>query len=311
MIEVENLSKFYGPRQAVKNISFRVEKGDVVGFLGPNGAGKTTTMNMLCCLIPASHGTAKVCGHDIFEQSLEIRKVIGYLPETPPLYPDMVVSDFLVFAAKIRLVPAKNIKASVDRVVEKCGLKDVRNRIIGRLSKGYQQRVGLAQAMIHDPEILVLDEPTVGLDPIQIIEIRKLIKELAASHTIILSSHILPEVTQICNRVIIIHEGEIAAMDSLEKLTSSLRKSERLQLQVRVAGNDRAEKLSQISRVVSVHADGENRFVIECELDSNLQDDVARVVLDNHWGIVELKPVAMTLEDIFLKLTTEEQGVQA
>jgi ABC-2 type transport system ATP-binding protein len=223
----------------------------------------------------------------------------------------MVVSDFLVFAAKIRLVPAIKIQASVDRVIEKCGLKDVRNRIIGRLSKGYQQRVGLAQAMIHDPEILVLDEPTVGLDPIQIIEIRKLIKELAASHTIILSSHILPEVTQICNRVIIIHEGEIAAMDSLEKLTSSMRKSERLQLQVRSADNDLAEKISQINRVVSVHADGENRFVIECELDSKLQDDVARVVLDNHWGIVELKPVAMTLEDIFLKLTTVEQGVQA
>ena len=223
----------------------------------------------------------------------------------------MVVADFLVFAAKIRLVAGKNIPAAVDRVVDKCGLKDVRHRIIGRLSKGFQQRVGLAQAMIHDPEILILDEPTVGLDPIQIIEIRKLIKELATAHTIILSSHILPEVTQICNRVIIIHEGEIAAMDSLERLTASWRKSERLQLQVRHVDNETVEKLNRINRVVSVHAEGENRFFIECELGSSLQDEVARVVLGNGWGLVELKPVAMTLEDIFLKLTTEEHEVSA
>ena len=310
MIEVDSLSKFYGPRQAVKNISFKVGKGDVVGFLGPNGAGKTTTMNILCCLIPASHGTAKVCGYDIFEQSLEIRKRIGYLPETPPLYSDMVVTDFLVFAAKIRLVPRNKISAAVDRVVERCGLKDVRHRIVSRLSKGYQQRVGLAQAMIHDPEILILDEPTVGLDPIQIIEIRKLIKELAASHTIILSSHILPEVTQICNRVIIIHEGEIAAMDSLERLTFSLRKSERLQLKVRNTSNEIAGKLNQLSKVIAVHPEEEGRFLIECELESNLQDEVARTVLENQWGIVELKPVSMTLEDIFLKLTTVEHEVR-
>ena len=306
MIEVESLSKFYGPRQAVKNISFKVNKGDVVGFLGPNGAGKTTTMNILCCLIPASHGTAKVCGYDIFEQSLEIRKIIGYLPETPPIYPDMVVTDFLAFSAKIRLVSTNKIPAAVDRVVEKCGLKDVSRRIIGKLSKGYQQRVGLSQAMIHDPEILILDEPTVGLDPIQIIEIRKLIKELASSHTIILSSHILPEVTQICNRVIIIHEGEIAAMDSLEGLTSSLRKSERLQLKVRNTPPDMLGKLGKLKHVVSVHPEGDDRFLIECELESNLQDDVARMALENKWGIVELKPISMTLEDIFLKLTTVE-----
>lgn len=310
MIEVENLSKFYGPRQAVKNISFKVNKGEVVGFLGPNGAGKTTTMNILCCLVPASHGTARICGHDIFEQSLEIRKLIGYLPETPPLYPDMVVADFLAFAAKIRLVPANKIPAAVDRVVEKCGLKDVHHRIVGRLSKGYQQRVGLAQAMIHDPQILILDEPTVGLDPIQIIEIRKLIKDLAASHTIILSSHILPEVTQLCNRVVIIHEGEIAATDSLEGLTFSLRKSERLHLRVRHASPGVAEKLGKMQQVVSVHVEGDDLFLIECELESNLQDDVARMALENQWGIIELKPVSMTLEDIFLKLTTVEHEVQ-
>ncbi|MCH7622511.1 MAG: ABC transporter ATP-binding protein, partial [Nitrospinae bacterium] len=233
MIEVENLTKFYGPRPAIKGISFQVNKGEVVGFLGPNGAGKTTTMNILCCIIPASSGSAKVCGYDVFDESLEIRKRIGYLPETPPLYPDMTVTSYLKFAAEIRQVSSNKVQASVDRVLEKCTLKEVRQRIIGRLSKGFQQRVGLAQAMIHDPEILILDEPTIGLDPIQIIEIRKLIQDLASSHTIILSSHILPEITQICKRVIILNDGEIAAVDSLEGLTSSLNKSERFILKVR------------------------------------------------------------------------------
>ncbi|MBI4384864.1 MAG: ATP-binding cassette domain-containing protein [Nitrospinae bacterium] len=308
MIEVENLSKSYGPRQAIKNICFQVNKGEVVGFLGPNGAGKTTTMNILCCLIPASQGTARICGHDIFERSLQIRKIIGFLPETPPLYAEMTVAGFLAFAARIRLVPANKTAAAVDRVLEKCRIQDVRHRIIGRLSKGYQQRVGLAQAMIHDPQILILDEPTTGLDPIQIIEIRKLIKDLASSHTIILSSHILPEVTQICQRVIIINEGEIAAMDSLDGLTSAMRKSERLHLKTRNAPPGAAERLRQLRRVISVRPEDRGQFLIECELDSGLQDEVARLALEDRWGIVELKPVALTLEDIFLKLTTEEGG---
>ena len=306
MIEVENLTRLYGPRTAIKNISFKIDKGDVVGFLGPNGAGKTTTMNILCSILPASSGTARVCGHDIFDQSLEVRKLIGYLPETPPLYHEMVVSKYLQYAAGLRLVPTKKIASAVDRVLEQCGLRDVRQRIIGRLSKGYQQRVGLAQAMVHDPEILILDEPTIGLDPKQIIEIRNLIRELGKSHTIILSSHILPEVTQVCQRVIIINEGEIAAMDSLEGLTASMRNTHRLQLQVRNATNGIAQQLEALENVLAVHSESDNQFTIETTPDSHLQEDIARLALDRQWGLEEIRPLAMTLEDIFLKLTTDE-----
>jgi gliding motility-associated transport system ATP-binding protein len=306
MIEVENLTKFYGPRPAIKGITFNVNKGEVVGFLGPNGAGKSTTMNILCCIMPATSGSAKICGHDVFEESMEIRKKIGYLPETPPLYPDMTVTGYLQFAARLRRVPSKKVSAAVDRVLEKCVLKDVRDRIIKRLSKGFQQRVGLAQSMIHDPEILILDEPTIGLDPIQIIEIRKLIQELASSHTIILSSHILPEITQICKRVIILNEGEIAAVDTLEGLTSSLNKSERFILKVRDSQNGISEKLGALANVISVKVEKQGQFLIESEMGSHVQDPVARLALENSWGIEELKLVSMTLEDIFLRLTLEE-----
>jgi len=310
MIEVENLSKFYGPRPAINNLTFHVGSGEVVGFLGPNGAGKSTTMNILTCILPATSGRARICDHDVFEESLEIRKKIGYLPETPPVYPDMTVKDYLAFAAQIRRVPSSQVTRAVDRVVEKCVLKEVSGRIIGKLSKGYQQRVGLAQSMIHDPEILILDEPTVGLDPIQIIEIRKLIKELAQTHTILLSSHILPEVTMICNRVIIINEGQIAAEDSLEGLTSSLRKSERLLLKVRQRENGVAERLSALDRVLAVTPQEAGEFLVECEIDSHLQDPIARLALEQGWGLIELRPLAMTLEDVFLKLTLEESGVK-
>jgi len=306
MIEVENLTKFYGPRPAIKGITFQVNKGEVVGFLGPNGAGKTTTMNILCCILPASSGSAKVCGYDVFEESLEIRKKIGYLPETPPLYPDMTVTSYLKFAAEIRRLQSKKAQVAVDRVLEKCALEEVRKRIISRLSKGFQQRVGLAQSMIHDPEILILDEPTIGLDPIQIIEIRKLIQDLASSHTIILSSHILPEITQICKRVIILNEGEIAAVDSLEGLTSSLNKSERFILKVRNSQNNIQDKLVALDKVISVKAEKDNEFFIECEMNAQAQDQVARMALENSWGIEELKLVSMTLEEIFLHLTLDE-----
>ncbi|MEK9629228.1 MAG: ATP-binding cassette domain-containing protein [Nitrospinota bacterium] len=307
MIEVKDLTRYYGTRCAINNISFQIEKGEVVGFLGPNGAGKSTTMNIISCILPASSGSARINGFDTFDQSLEIRKIIGYLPETPPLYSDMVVKDYLKFAAGVRGIDGKNIPASVDRVIQKCSLKDVGHRIIGRLSKGYQQRVGLAQAMVHDPEILILDEPTIGLDPIQIIEIRKLIQELAEEHTIILSSHILPEITQICKRVIIINEGEIAAIDSLGGLTASLRKSERLSLKIRLPQDSVIEKLQGLEQVISAVKGEENEYLVECALRSNLQDKIAKLALENNWGIVELKPVSMTLEDIFLKLTLEEK----
>ena len=309
MIEVERLSKSYGPREAIRNLSFRINKGEVVGFLGPNGAGKTTTMNILSCIMPASSGTVRIGGFDIFEQALEIRKLVGYLPETPPLYSDMVVSDYLVFAARIRNVPKNRVAPAVDRVIEKCSLKDARDRIIGRLSKGYQQRVGIAQALVHDPDILILDEPTIGLDPIQIIEIRKLIQELATSHTIILSSHILPEITQICKRVIIINDGEIAAVDSLEALTARLHKGDRLLLRLRQTNEGIVDKLRALDKVTDVTLQEDGLFTIGCEPHADIQDAVARLALDNGWGIVELKPASMTLEDIFLKLTLEENEV--
>ena len=310
MIEVEQLSKSYGPREAIKGLSFHVEKGEVVGFLGPNGAGKSTTMNILSCIMPASSGTAKICGFDVFEQSLEIRKLIGYLPETPPLYADMVVYDYLAFAARLRNVPLKNTQSAVEKVIEKCSLKEVSERIIGRLSKGYQQRVGIAQALVHNPDILILDEPTIGLDPIQIIEIRKLIQELALSHTIILSSHILPEITQICKRVIIISDGKIAAVDSLEALTTRLRKGERLLLKVRQSSSEILEKLRGVEKVNAVSEEQSGQFIIDCEPNADIQDEIAQLSLNNKWGIVELKPASMTLEDIFLKLTLEENEVQ-
>jgi ABC-2 type transport system ATP-binding protein len=311
MIEVENLTKFYGPRRAINNLTFQIAPGEVVGFLGPNGAGKSTTMNILSCILPASSGTVRIQGYDTFEHSIELKKIIGYLPETPPLYPDMSVRDYLLFAAKVRGLTGNKIRSAVETVIEKCSLKDVSHRIIGRLSKGYQQRVGLAQAMVHDPDILVLDEPTIGLDPIQIIEIRKLIQELASSHTIILSSHILPEITQICQRVIIINEGEIAAVDSLEGLTASMRKSERLSLTVRNDNNEIEAKLNSLEQVISVLPGEKNQFLVECQLNSNLQDEFARMALDNQWGLVEIKRLSMTLEDVFLKLTIEEKDVKA
>ena len=310
MIEVENLSKSYGPREAIKNLSFQIGKGEVVGFLGPNGAGKSTTMNILSCIMPASSGTAKICGFDVFEQSLEIRKLIGYLPETPPLYSDMVVTDFLAFASRLRNISSRETPLAVERVIEQCSLKEVKNRIIGRLSKGYQQRVGIAQALVHNPDILILDEPTIGLDPIQIIEIRKLIQDLASSHTIILSSHILPEITQICKRVIIISDGEIAAVDSLDALTTRLRKGERLLLKLRHSNNETIGKLRTLKRVNTVIEDQTGQFTIDCDPQANIQDNIAQISIDNSWGIIELKPASVTLEEIFLKLTVEENEVQ-
>ena len=310
MIEVENLTKSYGPRSAIKNLSFQINRGEVVGFLGPNGAGKSTTMNILSCINPATSGTARICGYDVFEQSMEVRKLIGYLPETPPLYQDMVVSKFLAFTASIHGVAKKQIPAAVDRVLEQCMLKDVRHRIIEKLSKGFQQRVGLAQSMIHDPEILILDEPTIGLDPIQIREIRKMIQELRSTHTILLSSHILPEVTQICHRVIIINEGEIAAIDTLDGLNSSLRKASRILLKVQNVNDGIIEKLSSLDKVIKVDKNEDDEFLLECETGTQPQDSIARMALDQNWGIVDLKTLRMTLEDVFLKLTQEENEVE-
>jgi ABC-2 type transport system ATP-binding protein len=220
MIKVEGLTKRYGDVTAIEDLSFQVEKGEIVGFLGPNGAGKTTTMRIITGFLASTDGTVSVSGQDIFEKPMEVKKRIGYLPEQPPLYADMTVVGYLKFVAKIKGVPRSTRAAAMDRVVERCGLKDVRKKIIGKLSKGYRQRVGLAQAMIHDPQVLILDEPTIGLDPKQIIEIRELVKSLAGDQTIILSTHILPEVTMICQRCLIIDRGRNVADDSLEALTA-------------------------------------------------------------------------------------------
>jgi ABC-2 type transport system ATP-binding protein len=220
MIEVEGLTKRYGDFTAIEDITFRVEKGEIVAFLGPNGAGKTTTMRLLTGFLPATEGSVVVAGFDIFDKPMEVKKRIGYLPEQPPVYNDMRVTEYLKFVAKIKGVPRSERKAAMERVIQRCSLADVSDRIIGKLSKGYKQRVGLAQAMIHDPEVLILDEPTIGLDPKQILEIRDLIKSLAGDHTIILSTHILPEVTMICQRVLIISQGRIVADDTLESLTA-------------------------------------------------------------------------------------------
>ena len=220
MIEVEGLTKRYGDFTAIEDISFRVEKGEIVAFLGPNGAGKTTTMRVITGFLPATEGTASVAGYEVFDKPMEVKKRIGYLPEHPPVYNDMTVEEYLRFVAKIKGVPRGKRAGAMDRVVQRCGLRGRENTIIGKLSKGYKQRVGLAQAMIHDPAVLILDEPTIGLDPKQIIEIRELIKSLAGDHTIVLSTHILQEVTMICQRVLIIHQGRVVADDTLENLTA-------------------------------------------------------------------------------------------
>ena len=233
MIEVSGLTKIYGQRMAIENLNFKVNKGEIVGFLGPNGAGKSTTMKIITGFIPASFGTAKVAGLDVFQDAIEVKKNIGYLPENPPLYFDMVVEDYLKYVAKLHFISGTKIKSAIDTALEKTGLTHVRWRVIGNLSKGYRQRVGLAQALVHDPKVLILDEPTVGLDPIQIIEIRELVKSLGGAHTVILSSHILPEVTATCERIIVINKGLIVAQDNIETLTSRMKHGLVFQMKVR------------------------------------------------------------------------------
>jgi ABC-2 type transport system ATP-binding protein len=252
MIEVENLTKRYGRHTAVDGISFRVHKGEILGFLGPNGAGKTTTMRILTCYLPPTEGTARVAGYDVFEQPLEVKRRVGYTPETPPLYPDLDVGTFLDFCAKIKGVPGKDRKARISDVMEKTRISDVRGTLIGRLSKGYRQRVGLAQAILHNPDVLILDEPTAGLDPKQIIETRELIKGLGGEHTIVLSTHILPEVSMTCGRVVIINKGRVVAEDTPENLTHRLQGAATVRLEVRGESPDLEATLAGASGVKSV-----------------------------------------------------------
>jgi ABC-2 type transport system ATP-binding protein len=311
VIEVEHLSKVYSGRKAVDDISFKVDKGEILGFLGPNGAGKTTTMRILTCYMPATEGTARVAGYDVFEESLEVRKRIGYLPESPPLYPEMTVESYLHFVAKIKGAPSSKRKHQVDDVLGKCSIGDVSNRIIGKLSKGYKQRVGVAQALLANPEVLILDEPTIGLDPKQIFEVRSLIKGLAGDHTVILSTHILPEVSMTCNRVVIINKGKVVAMDTPQGLTNQAKGAERVALLVDGPKQEIHDKLQSVDGVLRVEAEGgENGqpagFTVECKLNTDLRRTLASTVVSQGWGLLELRGVSMSLEDVFINLVTKE-----
>ncbi len=304
MIKVEGLTKRYARHVAVDHISFEVAKGQIVGFLGPNGAGKTTTMRMLTCFLPPTSGTAEVAGFDVLQKPMEVKRRIGYLPETPPVYPEMEVIEYLNFVSRIKGIPAAKQTQRIKEVMERCAVADVAKKEIGKLSKGYRQRVGLAQAILHNPEVLILDEPTAGLDPHQIMETRALIKELAGEHTIILSTHILPEVEQVCERVVIIAKGKLVATDTVANLTTNLRGAETVAIEV--IGGDEAtirERLEKISGVTKVAAEGNGRFMIEAGKEQRVRPEIARAIVGSGWELNELHGVSLSLEDIFLELT--------
>lgn len=320
MITVKGLTKKYARNTAVDHISFEVQKGQIVGFLGPNGAGKTTTMRMLTCFLPPSSGSAVVAGFDVLEHPMEVKKRIGYLPETPPLYPEMRTAEYLTFVGKLKGLSGGELRSRVDYVSERCAVADVRNKLIGKLSKGYRQRVGLAQAIIHNPDVLILDEPTSGLDPKQINETRDLIKGLAGDHTIILSTHILPEVEQACEQVVIINNGKLVATDSVHNLQNRARGIQ--SLIVEVAGRDgdlnsgavkeRLERVAGVSRISLKEGHGNQAvFEIESQKDKLVRGDVARAVVESGWDLNELRAAAMSLEEIFLQLTGDETSAPA
>jgi ABC-2 type transport system ATP-binding protein len=311
MIQVTGLSKRYARHVAVNNISFSVEKGDIVGFLGPNGAGKTTTMRILTCFMPPTDGQATVAGFDVFEQPFEVKKRIGYLPEAPPVYPEMSVRDYLHFVARLKNIPNAEVKSRTEQVMERCAVADVSSKLISKLSKGYRQRVGLAQAIIHNPDVLILDEPTSGLDPKQINETRELIKSLSGEHTIILSTHILPEVEAVCKNVIIINKGRVVVTDSVDNLKNRAGIGGSIQVQLDTAGNadalavhQRLEQVPGVSKVLDRDSPG-NRFVFEVESlqGKNARADVARAIVHAGWNLLELKSSSLTLEEVFLELT--------
>jgi ABC-2 type transport system ATP-binding protein len=313
MIEVESLTKRYGRQTAVDAVTFHVQKGEILGFLGPNGAGKTTTMRILSCYLPPTEGRAKVAGFDVFEEPLEVKKRVGYLPETPPLYPDMDVDTYLDFVAKVKGVPAKDRSARIADAVEKCKVGDVRTKLIGRLSKGYRQRVGLAQALLHNPDVLILDEPTAGLDPKQIIETRELIKGLGGEHTVILSTHILPEVEMTCGRVVIISKGRVVAEDTPENLTRRLKGASALRVEVKGASASAEEALRAVAGVARVTPHGvspdHGTWDVETEGGRDVRAEVARAVVQKGLDLLSLGHVGMSLEEIFLHLTTSDAAL--
>lgn len=321
MIEVEHLSKTYGSTNAIADVSFSVEAGEIMGFLGPNGAGKTTTMRILSGYLPATSGTARVAGFDVHENSFSVRQRIGYLPETPPLYPDMTIEGFLFFVARIKGVPAGDRAAKVKLAMDKCNLTERRYTMIRKLSKGYKQRVGIAQAIVHDPPVIILDEPTVGLDPRQIIEVRNLIKNLAGSHTIILSTHILPEVSMTCNRIAIINGGKVVATNTPEQLTQGLMGGAGYEVEIEGEVELAKQVLMQVPGVVLVEsmamqndfgtATPANRSCLRvtCQSPSELGNSIASTLLQGGFGLYEMRRFKASLEDVFLQLTTEEKAL--
>jgi len=300
MIEVRELTKRYGECVAVSDLTFAVEAGRIWGLLGPNAAGKTTTMRILTGYLPATSGRATVAGYDVFDQTDDVKRSIGYLPEIVPLYLDMTVEAYLAFVAEIKQVPKAKRKAAVARVLESAGLKDVRRRLIKNISRGFKQRVGIAQAMIHDPQVLVLDEPTIGLDPAQIMEIRELIRGLRGDHTILLSTHILPEVTQVCDGVVIINQGRLMASGSLDELAASFERTDGVVVRLRRAGAEEAALFRGLPGVEKAEAQGEE-IRIEWGRGRDLRDDVARLVLDKGLGLKEMRSVA-GIEDLYMKI---------
>jgi ABC-2 type transport system ATP-binding protein len=311
LISVENLTKRYAAKTAIDGVSFQVEKGEILGFLGPNGAGKTTTMRMITGYMPVSGGTIKVDGYDVADQPLEVRRRIGYLPENPPLYMDMKVLGYLQFVAKLKGVTSSALSDEVHRVMETVNITDVKDRVIAKLSKGYKQRVGIAQAMLNDPPVLILDEPTIGLDPKQIHEVRDLVKGLAGNHTVVLSTHILPEVEQTCHRVIIIDHGKIVAVDTPQNLRAQIQGTAQIFVEVDGPATDVLSAVKALPGVAAVQiASGEgtrNRFQIDSESGQDIRVELARTVVNKGWGLLELHSENMSLEDIFIKLTTAEE----
>jgi len=309
LIKVENLTKYYGARLAVDNISFNVKKGEIVGFLGPNAAGKTTTMRILTGFLAPTQGDVRIAGYNTQSDSLKARQHIGYLPESVPLYTDMTVRTYLDYMARLRGMDKTKIKSRIEEVEEICHLEEYIDVIIGKLSKGFRQRVGVAQAIIHEPEVLILDEPTVGIDPIQVSMTRQLIRELGKEHTILLSTHILPEVSIICERVIIIHEGKIAAEDSIENLSNVIGGSKRIRLEVEGPSKNITERLRQITGITKVNYRAPY-YIIECSPTQDPRPKIMEAIVQGGWALLSMESLEMSLEDIFLKLTAEEENGQ-
>jgi ABC-2 type transport system ATP-binding protein len=310
VIEVNDLTRYYGQKRAISNVSFKVKRGEILGLLGPNAAGKTTTMRILTCYMPPTAGSATVGGYDIFDQSMEVRQITGYLPENPPLYTDLTVKDYLLFVAQIKGVEKNKTKSEIDSVIEKASIGEVQNRVIGKLSKGFKQRVGLAQCLLNNPQVVILDEPTVGLDPKQIIEIRELIKNLKGDHTVILSSHILPEVEQTCERVVIISEGEVVAEDTPDNLTARMKGGERVLLELEGDEKQVRELFKTFPDVTGVKVNKAAGSLVKVEVESkiDLRKEYAEAIIGKKIGLLEMQSDKVTLEDIFLHLTTKEEA---